>query len=706
MQEKGFLKNLLRSLVLSIFLLIPSYVWSEIVSFSDAQIVAEKWLHQIVTTYGDWGGSKTPSIKDSAEIRGKDGELLGYKFSIHPAGHIVVPRITQLAAVKSYSTTEDFDVNDPRKESYSALIKDTLGATIDALKDRYGSLEAIPEQDLGVLSRHPSWKKLLEDYSSSDSMEMAPDWGPLLSSTWHQGTPFNDNCPIGDTSCTNPSCSPPRTVVGCVATAASQIAYYWKYPYSGTGSKSYTWDGDDSCGHTPGPQTLSATYSDSYDWDNMLDSYSGSYNSTQAAAVAELCYEMGVAFSMDYGVCASGAYTGDAQTVFPTYFKYANVIQKKDRSSYASSTAWFNEVIKPQFDSYLPRPIQYRIQNHSIVCDGARDGTTQYMHVNYGWGGSYDAWYAVDNLYCPWSGCSPNVEYAMVNIQPLNRLYTYVVGGDKKIYFKYMTYSGTLESSWETIPNGATDATPGVAVFRNRQYVVVKGNGSESLWMASRDGKGWESTSWTSISGGTSAAPSLASFNNRLYLAVKGGGSSTGIYYRNRSASGTWSSWSTLSGATNHSPALVSFNNKLYIFVRGTGGGIYYRSMDASGTWGSWKTIPGSTSHEPAVAVYNNKLYVAVKGSGSSTAIYYGYLNTSEAWSGWSTLSGATDKAPRLTVMPQTNKMYITVKGTSGDVYLRSYNGTSWSSWQNLVGSTQLSPISGVHYYYNPSETP
>jgi hypothetical protein len=634
MAMKMFFKRFIVCLVLSLFIL-PSHGWSALVNFSDAQVVAQRWLNRIVNIYGDWGGSKQPSIKDSAEIRGKDGELLGYKFSIHPAGHIVVPRISQLAAVKSYSTTEDFDVNDPRKESYSALIKDALGATLGALKNRYGSLEAIPDQDLGILARHPSWKELLEDYLPGDSISVETNWGPFLESTWHQGPPFNNYCPAGDTLCT--SCPSP-TVVGCVATAASQIANYWKYPLKGTGTKTYTWDGDDSCGHTPIPQTLSATYSDEYDWDNILNSYSGSYNSTQAAAVAELCYEMGVAFEMDYGVCGSGATTSDAQTVFPTYFKYANVIQKKDRSSYTTATAWFNFVIKPEFDSYLPRPIQYRIYGHSIVCDGAQDnGTTQYVHINYGWGGSHDAWYAVDNLYCSWSGCTPNVEYAMVGIQPLNRLYNYAVGDDKKIYYQYITYSGSL-GPWSYVSGGTTDATPAVAVYRNRQYMVVKGNGSETLWVNSRSGKGWGYASgWTSISGATSAAPAIASFNNYLYLAVKGGGSNTNIYYRYMTSTGSWSSWSTLSGATNHSPALISFNNKLYIFV-----------------------------------------------------------------------SGGTDRAPRLTVMPQTNRMYIIVKGAgNSNIYQRYYDGATWSSWQVMSGgATQLSPVQGVHYFYDPWESP
>jgi hypothetical protein len=38
--------------------------------------------------------------------------------------------------------------------------------------------------------------------------------------------------------------------------------------------------------------------------------------------------------------------------------------------------------------------------------------------MNYGWGGSQNAWYTIDQLYCPWSGCGTWEEYAIVGIQP------------------------------------------------------------------------------------------------------------------------------------------------------------------------------------------------------------------------------------------------------------------------------------------------
>ena len=166
--------------------------------------------------------------------------------------------------------------------------------------------------------------------------------GHLLQTTWGQGTPYNQLCPEGDQNCAAcPGGGHPSngTVVGCVATAAAQIMKYWRYPSSGTGSHPYSWSGDVSCDGPGTPTNLSATFSDSYDWANMLNSYSGSYNATQAAAVAELCYEFGVACEMDYGRCASGTTHSRAMNAYPTYFGYSNTITREYRDHYADALA-------------------------------------------------------------------------------------------------------------------------------------------------------------------------------------------------------------------------------------------------------------------------------------------------------------------------------------------------------------------------------
>jgi hypothetical protein len=118
---------------------------------------------------------------------------------------------------------------------------------------------------------------------------------------------------------------------------------------------------------------------------------------------------------MGFGVCGSGAYTGDCVDVFPDYFGYRDVVDAEYRNSHSASS-WF-AVVQDQINNGYP--MMYRIYSHAIVCDGWRiNGSLNQYHMNYGWGGSQNVWYTVDNLYCPWSGCSLNQERIYCNIIP------------------------------------------------------------------------------------------------------------------------------------------------------------------------------------------------------------------------------------------------------------------------------------------------
>lgn len=56
----------------------------------------------------------------------------------------------------------------------------------------------------------------------------AEQWGPLITTNWHQGPHFNDRCPLLRPDSTD------RCAVGCVATAMGQIIDMWNYPASVT----------------------------------------------------------------------------------------------------------------------------------------------------------------------------------------------------------------------------------------------------------------------------------------------------------------------------------------------------------------------------------------------------------------------------------------------------------------------------------------
>ncbi|MFH1679240.1 MAG: C10 family peptidase, partial [Candidatus Eisenbacteria bacterium] len=146
----------------------------------------------------------------------------------------------------------------------------------------------------------------------------------------------------------------------------------------------------------------------------MPDSCDFGCSTDEEIALGELCYEVGVAFNMDYGVCGSGAYTADALTVFPTYFGYHPGIDREDRGDYANPVDWWN-IIRDQIN--VDQPIQYRIIGHSIVCDGWQDvGPLLQYHINYGWAGPNTGWFTIDNI--PGSADPVADEYLIRHIIP------------------------------------------------------------------------------------------------------------------------------------------------------------------------------------------------------------------------------------------------------------------------------------------------
>ncbi|MCB0431479.1 MAG: thiol protease/hemagglutinin PrtT [Flavobacteriales bacterium] len=203
---------------------------------------------------------------------------------------------------------------------------------------------------------------------------------PLIRARWNQFDPYNAMCPA-------PGGSTQRAPTGCVATAMAQIMYYWRYPNTGQGSKSYTPDGYPK-------QTVDFSKT-SYGWGYMRDIYDPgqTYTQTERNSVATLMYHAGVSVSMEYGTTSEGkgsgssAKTASAATAYAKYFRYPSTTSYKKRSSYSVSS-WIS-LLKSELDQF--RPMQIRGSDpvkgggHSWVCDGYDN--LNLFHFNWGWGG-------------------------------------------------------------------------------------------------------------------------------------------------------------------------------------------------------------------------------------------------------------------------------------------------------------------------------
>lgn len=201
---------------------------------------------------------------------------------------------------------------------------------------------------------------------------------PMVTTRWNQDAPYNDDCPeVGGVRC----------VTGCVATALAQVLNYHKYPTKGTGTKSYSWNG----------QTLSFDYgSTTFEWGEMSNTYGSESTAAQKKTVATLMYACGVGVKMQYTTQESGATTVDVPGFLVDNMGYSKSTRYVPRDYYGLSE--WEDVVYNNLKEY--GATQYSGQSneggHSFVCDGYdKDG---YFHINWGWGGMSDGYFLLTAL--------------------------------------------------------------------------------------------------------------------------------------------------------------------------------------------------------------------------------------------------------------------------------------------------------------------
>ena len=357
-----------------IFLMLLLCAWlafGEHVSFADARQVAVNWIKTLNSAFKDQVALTT------GEILRRDGIAVGYVFHFSPAGYMLVAAEDYLPPVKLYSLKNDFaregrDFEDQVVGTLSSLIRKVNAKILDP--EKY-FLKSNRDNFSLLKKERPQARMLTVQNPVQDAV-------PFLRTAWNQGDPYNLKCPLINGR--RPPC-------GCVATAFAQIFYHYRYPVAGQGSHSYIWNG----------KTLTANFNHPYKWDQMLLNYqTTTANTEQKEAIAQLMYDVGVAFEMDYGLRGSGAYATEALTALPGFFKYSDEIKAIYRSQVSTDNQWF-DIAQQQVDKGLP--VAFSIYNddsgHEVVIDGYRisQGATTF-HINMGWGGSYDAYYSLNNI--------------------------------------------------------------------------------------------------------------------------------------------------------------------------------------------------------------------------------------------------------------------------------------------------------------------
>ena len=213
---------------------------------------------------------------------------------------------------------------------------------------------------------------------------------PLMSTTWNQGTPYNNLCPEFQTG--------QRAVTGCVATAMAQAMYYTEKK----ANNSKTSTTADIPAYISSSYKLSLAKIDAgtdINWGNMINSYAnGAGTDAQKLAVAQLMLYCGCSVEMDYGP-SSGSNSALVANALKKYFNYASTVQCVSRSYY--SFANWTDMIYNELSQ--GRPVVYGGQSsgggHEFVCDGYKfENSTDYFHINWGWGGQSDNYFVLSVL--------------------------------------------------------------------------------------------------------------------------------------------------------------------------------------------------------------------------------------------------------------------------------------------------------------------
>ena len=296
------------------------------------------------------------------------GDACFYVFNVGDKGFVILSADDFYRPVIGYSENGSFDVNNvpPALQYY-------LDGIVEARSLNKSTGEAAP--DVAA-----DWR-MLQTTGRLVSRNGGRGTDYFVKTQWDQSYPYNCMCPD------DPAGSGGHAIVGCLATAMSQLMRFWAYPIRGIGSHCYY--------HEDYGQICADFGATTYDWDNMPNMLANNSPEEQKIATGTLCFHCGVSIDMGYGPDGSGGGSGGIPDVMHDYFDYCDAIVQLRRDDFDTRT-WKN-MVREQFD--MGWPMYYGgCENdgcHAFVCDGYDD--YDMFHFNLGWGGSSDGWYLIDD---------------------------------------------------------------------------------------------------------------------------------------------------------------------------------------------------------------------------------------------------------------------------------------------------------------------
>lgn len=313
------------------------------------------------------------------------------------------------------------------------------------------SFDVMPDGLVYLLSAYSREMDAAKEYWKANDQKEAPlrlasaypSVPPLVKTHWSQNYPFNAQVPVDYSG--SYSTYHGKASVGCVALAMAQVMNYWKYPSQGSGGVYYNNCYDD----------IAVNFDEqTYNWNNVATEYGvyiddggivreATYTQTQADEIAKICYHAGVAVNMAWntnGAGGSGAYECDIIRALASNFGYNRYTKLLCRD--VTGVDSFCDMITR--DLVSGRPVIFSADSdkgggHAFIIDGY-DASTHLFHVNWGWQGSDNGYYAISVLKP--SGNMGNFienQSAVLGLQPTEKDFGY----KPTVYFSKATLKAT-----------------------------------------------------------------------------------------------------------------------------------------------------------------------------------------------------------------------------------------------------------------------
>ena len=222
----------------------------------------------------------------------------------------------------------------------------------------------------------------------------------MLQTTWAQTSPYNANLTIGGKACK----------AGCTAVASAQVMFYWwqqRYRRGCTATEAYVTK-------TNRYKVAGLPPVASFDYANMTLGKPKEQPSKDAVAeIIEYCGKVMEAYYTPNGTGVPPAVMTEA---LKTHLRMGNGIKMifASKGALAFEMSVYEELAHG-------RPVimsgYHTSGGHAFVCDGYRTSDDKF-HFNWGWGGSYNGWYAMSALNPTAANTYNSNKIATIGIKP------------------------------------------------------------------------------------------------------------------------------------------------------------------------------------------------------------------------------------------------------------------------------------------------